>query len=85
MAIVTPTTTAVATVGAPTQQLTLFDLPISPDEIGVVLEPANLRRLDFSALDFGTMQRAIIEYIKTYFPTFFNDFVAANGIIMVTE
>jgi hypothetical protein len=66
-------------------QLTLFDLPNSPEQIGVVLQPANLRRLDYSALDFGMMQRAMIEYIKTYFPTFFNDFVAANGIIMVTE
>jgi phage-related baseplate assembly protein len=64
---------------------TLFELPTDPEEFGVILEPARLRRLNFSALEFQTMRRAIIEYIKTYYPTRFNDFVANNGIIMMTE
>jgi phage-related baseplate assembly protein len=64
---------------------TLFDLPIAPDEIGVILPPANLRRIEFSALDFTTARRAIIEYIRTYFPNDFNDFVASNGVMMITE
>lgn len=68
-----------------TELCTLFDLPISPDEIGVLLPPASLRRIEFSALDFTTTRRAIIEYIKTYFPNDFNDFVASNGIMMITE
>lgn len=68
-----------------TELCTIFDLPNSPDEIGVLLPPANLRRIDFSALDFDTTRRAIIEYIKTYFPNDFNDFVASNGIMMITE
>lgn len=69
----------------PDTQLTLFDLPNDPEEIGVLLPPARLRRVNFSALDFDTARRAIIEYIKTYYPTDFNDFVASNGVMMWTE
>lgn len=64
---------------------TLFDLPTDPEAFGVVLPPARLRRLDFSGLDYTTARRAIIEYIKTYYPEQFNDFVASNGIMMLTE
>jgi len=64
---------------------TLFDLPIAPDGFGVVLPPAQLRNIDFSGLDFETARRAIIEYIKTYYPDNFNDFVASNGMIMLLE
>lgn len=67
------------------EQETLFDLPNSPEAFGVVLPPARLRRLDFSGLDYTTSRRAIIEYIRTYYPEQFNDFVASNGIIMLTE
>ena len=63
----------------------LFELPNSPEEFGVVLAPAELRNLDFSALDFQMLQRAGVEYIRTYFPTQFNDFVASNGVIMMLE
>ena len=64
---------------------TLFDLPNTPDEFGIVLPPSSLRRIDFSGLDFNTARRAIIEYIKTYFPDDFNDYVASNGIMMIME
>lgn len=64
---------------------TLFDLPISPEEIGVILPPSNLRRIDFSGLDYDTARRAIIEYIRTYYPDDFNDFVESNGVMMVME
>lgn len=64
---------------------TLFNLPDDPQEFGVALSPPQLRRLDFSALDFETMRRAMVEYIKTYFPDEFNDFFANNGIIMLVE
>lgn len=64
---------------------TLFDLPIAPEEFGVLLPPAELRRLDFSALDYTTARRAIVEYIRTYFPDDFNDFVASNGMMMLVE
>ncbi len=64
---------------------TLFDLPSDPDQIGVIIPPSNLRRLDFSGLDYDTARRAIIEYIKTYFPDDFNDFIASNGVIMILE
>jgi len=64
---------------------TLFELPNAPDEFGVVLPAPSLRRLDFSGLDYTTARRAIVEYIKTYFPDDFNDFIASNGIMMIME
>ena len=66
-------------------QLTLFDLPSDPEQIGVLLPPAKLRRIDFSALDFTNARRAIIEYVKTYYPDDFNDYVESNGMIMMIE
>ena len=65
--------------------MTLFDMPNAPEEFSVVLPPPDLRRIDFSGLDYSTARRAIIEYIKTYYPDDFNDFVASNGIIMLME
>lgn len=65
--------------------VTLFGLPTSPDDFGVLLPPADLRRIRFSALDFTAARRAIVEYIKSYFPNDFNDFVASNGVIMFME
>jgi hypothetical protein len=41
--------------------------------------------LDFSALDFDALNRAGVEYIRTYFPNEFNDFFASNGAIMMLE
>lgn len=64
---------------------TVFDMPNSVDEFSVVLESPALRNLDFSGLDYPTARRAIIEYIKTYFPDDFNDFVPGNGVMMLTE
>ena len=64
---------------------TLFELPIAPEGFGVILPPANLRRIDFSGLDYETARRAVIEYVKTYWSDEFNDFAASNGIIMLSE
>lgn len=64
---------------------TVFNLPTEPQEFGIILPPAELRRINFSALDFVTLRRALVEYIKTYFPNDFNDFVASNGAIMFME
>lgn len=66
-------------------QETLFQLPTDPDEFGVLLAPPELIKIDFSALEFETARRAVIEYIKTYYPNEFNDFVSNNGIIMLAE
>ena len=63
--------------------LTYFDLPTNPEQFGVALTPASLRKIDFSGLDFDTSRKAIYEYIATYFPDQFNDFVASNGIVMI--
>lgn len=64
---------------------TFFDLPDSPEEFSVILPPASLRRIDFSALEYETLLRSIIEYIKTYHSDKFNDFVSNNGVIMLSE
>lgn len=64
---------------------TLFDLPTDPDGFSVLLPPSELRNIDFSALEFSTARRAVIEYIKMHFPDDFNDFVSNNGIIMLVE
>jgi hypothetical protein len=64
---------------------TLFDLPNTPEEFGVVLPSASLRQIDFSALEFSTARRAIFEYVRTYYPDTFNDFVANNGFVMLSE
>lgn len=64
---------------------TKFELPTSPDAFGVVLSAPALRNIDFSGLDYTTARRAIIEYINTYYPNDFNDFVESNGIIMLVE
>jgi uncharacterized phage protein gp47/JayE len=64
---------------------TAFVLPQEPEQYGTVLVNSNLRKIDFSGLDFDTSRQAILEYIATYFPNDFNDFVASNGIIMLTE
>lgn len=64
---------------------TVFALPTLPQEFGVVLPPATLRRINFSALDFVTLRRALVEYIQAYFPDTFNDFVASNGVVMFSE
>lgn len=63
----------------------LFQLPTEPEQFSVMLQPAELRQLDFSALEFATVRKAVIEYIKTYFHDDFNDFVSNNGVIMLTE
>lgn len=64
---------------------TIIDLPIAPEEIGINLPPSSLRRIDFSALDFEALRRALVEYVRTYFPEDFNDFVLSNGFIMFQE
>jgi hypothetical protein len=64
---------------------TFFKLPTSPEAFGVKLPAANLRRIDFTALEFDNIVRAAVEYIKTYYPDAFNDFVDNNGIIMLVD
>jgi hypothetical protein len=63
----------------------VFQAPNAPEEYGVILPAPELRRLDFSALDFTNMMRACVEYIRTYHPNDFNDFYASNGLIMTLE
>jgi hypothetical protein len=46
---------------------TFFDLPNVPEEFGVKLPTADLRRINFTALEYDTLVRACVEYIKTYY------------------
>jgi len=64
---------------------TVFDLPNNPEEFGLDLPLSSLRKIDFTALEFDTALRAIIEYTKTYHPDKFNDFVSDNGFIVISE
>lgn len=64
---------------------TIIDMPIAPEEIGINLPPSALRRINFSALDFEALRRSLVEYVRTYFPEDFNDFVLSNGFIMFQE
>lgn len=64
---------------------TFFDLPNSPEEFGVVLPLPELRKIDYTALEWNALVRSFIEYIKTYFPDQFNDFTASNAVMMLAE
>ena len=78
--------TSVSVVGTTeTNREFIFEVPNSPEEFGVFLPSPDLRRLDFSALDYQSMLRASTEYIQTYHPTQFNDFMSSNGYIMLLE
>lgn len=62
-----------------------FDLPSAPEEFGVVLTPPELRRINYTALEWHPLVRAFVEYIKTYFPNEFNNFVTHTGVMMMAE
>jgi len=64
---------------------TALTMPITPEEIGVELPSSDLRRIDFSALDFESLRRMFVEYLRTYYPDDFNDFVLSNGTTMFSE
>ena len=64
---------------------TVINMPITPEEIGVSLQSDQLRRIDFSALDFETLRRMMVEYVRTYFAGDFNDFFLSNGFVMFME
>lgn len=68
-----------------TNRETFFDLPNSPEEFGVILPPPELRKIDYTALEWNALMRSFIEYIKTYFPDQFNDFTSSNAVIMLAE
>lgn len=60
-------------------------LPTEPRSFAVDLPPAHLRALDFSALDYDTARQSIIEYVRTYYPHDFNDFVSSNGLMILID
>ena len=64
---------------------TFFKLPNQPEEFGITLAAPALRKIDFSALEFETLRRAQVEYLKTYYGDTFNDFTEQNGVVMLME
>jgi uncharacterized phage protein gp47/JayE len=62
-----------------------FQTPADPQGFSVQLTDQTSRKFDFSALDYDTALRSFVEYVKTYFPDIFNDFVASNGVMMLAE
>ena len=64
---------------------TLIKFPDDAQGVGILLPPPELRRTDFTALDFESQRRMAVEYIKTYYPNDFNDFILSNGVIMLVE
>lgn len=62
-----------------------FNLPTDPKDFSVDLPSSDLRNIDFSALDYDTARRTIIEYVRTYYPNDFNDFVTSNGFIILID
>lgn len=68
-----------------TDDKTVFDLPNSPDEFQLDITQASLRDIKYTALEFDTLRRIAVEYVRTYFPDQFNDFVEDNGFVMVLE
>ena len=64
---------------------TYFKLPNDPDQVGVYLPPAELRKIDFSSLDYNSGLQSVFEYIKTYYPDIFNDFSDNSGVVMLSE
>lgn len=65
--------------------VTEIKLPTEPKSFAVDLPLGRLRQLDFTALDYNTARQSIIEYIKTYYPNDFNDFVASNGMMILID
>lgn len=62
-----------------------MSVPTDINEFAVQLPDAELRKIDFSALSYQRAIRAITEYVKTYYPDRFNDFVASNGFVVWME
>lgn len=64
---------------------TEINIPTQPRSFAVDLPASNLRQLDFTALDYETARRSILEYVATYYPNDFNDFVASNGFVILMD
>lgn len=65
--------------------MTTIVIPSVPLGFATNLPDASLRRIDFTALDYNANRQALIEYIKTYYPNEFNDFVASSGLIILMD
>ena len=65
--------------------MTTIIIPPEPLGFATNLPSASFRRIDFTALDYNANRQALIEYIKTYYPNEFNDFVASSGLIILMD
>jgi len=62
-----------------------FHTPADPEGFAVSTPQRSDRSIDFSALEFDTLMKAIVEYTRTYYRDDFNDFVTNNGYMMIAE
>ncbi len=60
-------------------------IPTSPESFATNLPDSNLRSIDFTAFDYETNRQILIEYVRTYYPNDFNDFVASNGFVILMD
>lgn len=64
---------------------TSFNVPTDVNQFVVQLPDSELRRIDFSALTYQRSIRSMVEYVKTYYASEFNDFVPGNGYVVLME
>lgn len=64
---------------------TNFNIPTEIRDFSVDLPSVDLRNIDFTVLDYETARRTIIEYVRTYYPNDFNDFVSSNGFMILID
>jgi len=62
-----------------------FQMPNAPEEYKINLADISIDQINYSALDYRTIQKLIIEYISLYHKDQFNDFVEHNAIQMLSE
>lgn len=62
-----------------------FQMPNAPEEYTIELPDIDINKINFSALDYQTIQKLIIEYISLYHKDKFNDFAAHNAVTMISE
>lgn len=56
-----------------------------PFDIGEITGIPDLKNISYTAFDFYSIKKRVIEYIKKYFPDDFNDFVESDLGIMLIE
>lgn len=62
-----------------------FQMPNAPEEFEIDNADISIDKINYSILDYKTIQKLIIEYISLYHKDKFNDFVEHNAFQMLSE